>query len=180
MGPALVTIFAVLALALVGHVAIVTASPYVMMRRQMKIYLTRQEVNQLGQGRRASADVRTAARRPNADMLLSNAVFDLGQGPMLFSSPVPRDHYWSVSFFSTNSDCFFAVNHVQVGSDSVTIVLTAEGAPPSVPQGALVVTSPSKRGIVAVRQAIPHPDKLAQVAALQDRATIRPAPQDFS
>lgn len=175
VGSTLAAIGLVLLLALVGHLVIVAAIPHVMMRRQMRIYRARQGTNDLGRARSARADVRTAARRPNADMLLSNAAFDLRQGPLLVSCPVPRDHYWSVSFYATNSDCFFVVNQTQVESDSISILLTTQEPQHSPPQGGRVVTSPSKRGIVVIRQAIPRADMLEDAAALQDRATIRSA-----
>jgi uncharacterized membrane protein len=165
-------ILATLVLAAVGHAVIVVASPYLMMRRQMRIHLASRSANQLSPGRRASADVRTAARRPNADMLMSNAVFDLRKGPLRFSSPVPRDYYWSVSFFGANSVCFRVFNQADVASDAVDIRLILKGAEDASADDAQVVTSPSKRGIVVIRQAIPSAEAFADVAALQNRATL--------
>jgi uncharacterized membrane protein len=166
------SVLAALALAFVVHVILLFALPYIMMNSQMSIYLSKRSVNELNKATRASAALRTAAVRPNADMYMSNFVYDLGKGPVLFTSPVPADHYWSASFFAANSDNFFVINDQQVKSNPVTVLLISEGMKYSNPDNAVVVTCPSKRGIAVIRQAVPGADRSQEVADLQDKATV--------
>jgi uncharacterized membrane protein len=166
------SILATLVLAIVVHVATIMAVPYVMMNTQMSINTKSKSVNVVSKATRASAAIRTAAVRPNADMYMSNFVYDLSKGPVLFTAQVPVDHYWSVSYFANNSDNFFVINDTQVKSNPVKILLISDGMKYSNPDNALVVTSPSIRGIGVIRQAIPGADRLKELADLQNQATI--------
>jgi uncharacterized membrane protein len=166
------SILATLVLAIVVHVIAIMALPYVMMNVQMSINTAKKSVNVVSKAGRASAAVRTAAVRPNADMYMSNFVYDLSKGPVLFTAPVPADHYWSVSYFASNSDNFFVINDKQVKSNPVKVLLIAKGMKYTNPDNAVVVTSPSIKGIGVIRQAIPGPDRLKEAEDLQNQAAI--------
>ena len=166
------SILVTLVLAITVHVVAITALPYLMMNAQMSINTAKKSVNVVSKAARASAAIRTAAVRPNADMYMSNFVYDLSKGPVLFTAPVPVDHYWSVSYFASNSDNFFVINDTQVKSTPVKILLISDGMKYSNPDNAMVVTSPSIRGIGVIRQAIPGADRLQEAADLQNQATI--------
>lgn len=166
------SVLAILALAIVVHVATVIAVPYLVMNAQMGIYIVRGNLNVMSKATRATAAVRTAAARPNTDMLMSRMVYDLSKGPLLLTTPVPLDHYLSVSCFANNSDNIFVINDQQVKSNPVKILLVARGMKYSNPDNAEVVISPSTRGMVLIRQAIPSADRLSEVTDLQNQATV--------
>jgi uncharacterized membrane protein len=161
------SIMATLALAVVVHVVLLLALPYLL----MNIEMSRSRANVLNHTGRSTSAVRSVAR-PNADMYLSSMVYDLSKGPVLFSSPVPTDHYWSVSFYANNSDNIFVIDDKQVKSNPVKILLITRDMKYSNPDNAQVVTSPTARGMMLIRQVIPGQDRLDEVASLQKQASI--------
>jgi uncharacterized membrane protein len=138
----------------------------------MSIYLARMNVNTVSKAARATAAVRTAAARPNANMFMSGFVYDLSKGPVVFTSPVPTDHYWSVSCFANNSDNFFVINDQQIKSNPVRVLLISKGMKYSNPDNAVVVTAPSVRGIGVIRQAIPSAERAKEAEDLQNQASM--------
>ncbi|MGD0856349.1 MAG: DUF1254 domain-containing protein [Dehalococcoidia bacterium] len=161
------SILATLVLAIVVHVVTLVVLPYVI----MNAYMANHEINVLthtGRNTSASRDV----ARPNADMYFSNMAYDLSKGPILFTAPVPVDHYWSVSYYANNSDNFFVINDAQVKSNPVKILLITKGMKYSNPDNAQVVTSPTIRGVMLVRQAVPDEDRLDEVANLQKQSSV--------
>jgi uncharacterized membrane protein len=161
------SILATLVLAIVVHVVTVVAVPYIM----MNVEIGRPKINVLNHSGRNTGARKTVAR-PNADMYMSSMAYDLSKSPMLFTAPVPTDHYWSVSFFENNSDNFFVINDKQVKSNPVKILLVTPGMKYSNPDNAQVVVSQSIRGIMLIRQAIPGDDRLDEVGSLQKQASV--------
>jgi uncharacterized membrane protein len=161
------SIIATLLLAIVVHVVTVVAVPYIM----MNIEIGRPKINVLNHSGRNTGVRRTVAR-PNADMYISSMAYDLSKGPMFFTAPVPADRYWSVSFYQNNSDNFFVINDTQVKSNPVNILVVTQGMKYSNPDNAEVIVSPSTRGIMLIRQAIPSDNRLDEVASLQKQASV--------
>ena len=165
----LLSILATLLVAAAAHFATLAILP----NRIMGRYMATRQANSLehtGQNTYKSKDV----ARPNADMYISNSVYDLSKGPLLFTAKVPVDHYWSVAFYASNSDNFFVINDQQVKSNPVRILLVTTGMKYANPDNAQVVISPSIKGVLLIRQAIPGPDRLDEVADLQKQSSIAP------
>ena len=161
------SILATLALAIVVHVITLAVLPNII----MNAYMANRKANELTHTGRSTFASRSVVR-PNADMYMSNMSYDISKGPLLFTSPVPTDHYWSVSFYANNSDNFFVINDKQVKSNSAKILLVTEGMKYSNPDNAQVVTSPTARGVMLIRQAIPGEDRLDEVANLQKQSSV--------
>jgi uncharacterized membrane protein len=110
---------------------------------------------------------------PSPDLLYSIIGFDLSEGPLHIVTPIPPDTYWSVAFYSTDTVNYFTINDRQAKTNPLKIVLTTEGTPVPAPPNALVVVSPTKRGVVLARYLIKDDDRLADLIAVQKQMTCR-------
>lgn len=135
-----------------GHLAIVTAYPYRAMDKAMdRISQDSAAVNQWRHGQRATGKSRRIVR-PSPDLANSSCVYDLSDGPVRIRV-APGDGYMSVSLYAANSDNYFVVND-RNAPDGFDMILYRRGQPR--PAGAaLVVESPSRRGIVLERRLAP-------------------------
>jgi uncharacterized membrane protein len=160
-------ILATIALAIVVHIVTLTVLPYMIMNATMAKYETN-VLTTTGQPTSASRNV----VRPAPDLYSSRTAYDLSKGPIKFTAKVPTDNYWSVSFYANNTDNFLVINDKQVKSNPLQILLVTQGMKYSNPDNAQVVISPSTKGIMLVRQLVPSPDKLADVADIAKQAFL--------
>jgi len=156
---------AVLALAVVAfgaaHLAVVSAYPYVAMSAAMdRISQDGKAVNQWRYGQRATGKSRRIVR-PSPDLANASCVYDLSSGPIRITA-ARSEGYMSVSIYSANSDNIFVVND-RAAPQGVDMILYRHGTPR--PSGAaLVVESPSTKGIVLQRRLAPTPEAFAAAA----------------
>jgi uncharacterized membrane protein len=151
-----------LGVAIVLHLASVFAAPYVLMDAAMnRISRDGQLVNQWSHPPRTTEKSRNVVR-PSPDLAYSACVYDLSNGPVHITSSA-WDDYMSVSMFAHNSDNFFVINDRQAPG-GVDLMLIEQGQPH--PTGAaLVVESPSRRGIVLQRRIAPTQERFELAAA---------------
>ena len=91
--------------------------------------------------------------RPSADLLYSGCGFDVTYKPLIITSSLP-DSYWSISFFSSNTDNFSTINEsIQKGQDIKIYLFGPESEPAMVKDG-IIVVSPSNTGLMLFRQFI--------------------------
>ncbi len=107
---------------------------------------------------RAEATARTVVR-PSPDLLYTACVFDLSNGPLRITAPVP-DSYLSVSGFAADTSNFFAINDSAAttaadGARTLDLLLNY-GTPNAVPDGARLVQVSSERGLILFRMLIPN------------------------
>jgi uncharacterized membrane protein len=140
-------------------------------RRLMKKIMSRLPVNTIRRERRPDAKSRSVVQ-PSPDLVYTNVCYDVSKAPILFTSPVPADCYWSVSIFQENSDNFFVINDRQIKANPFQLMLVKRGKKVNVPGDTLVVTSPTNTGILLVRHLVVSDDKLDEVKALQRQATV--------
>lgn len=135
-----------------GHLAVVTVWPWRAMSTAMdRISQDSAAVNQWRHGQRATGKSRRIVR-PSPDLANSSCVYDLSDGPVRIRV-APGDGYMSVSLYAANSDNYFVVND-RNAPEGVDMILYRRGQPR--PAGAaLVVESPSRRGIVLQRRLAP-------------------------
>jgi len=106
---------------------------------------------------RADASARTVVR-PSPDLLYTACVFDLREGPLHITAPVPSG-YLSVSGFAADTSNFFALNDRQLlpdalGQKHIDLVLVADAATPlpaTVSAATQRIVVPSRRGLVLFR-----------------------------
>ncbi len=141
-----------LVIGVVVHLAIVFATPRVLMHVAMS------RISAPGENAWHLAERVTAASRqivrPSPDFAYSACVFDLREGPVMITA-TPWDAYWSLSLYGANSDNFFVIDdrEAHYGAE---ITLVKHGA--AQPEGAsMIVESPSERGIALIRRLAPTP-----------------------
>ena len=128
--------------------------------------------------------VRSARRNSvpmdNADTMTRATVFNLSDGPVLFSADVPGDiEYWSVSLFAHNTDVFFVANDQDTGPGPYRLLIRREGQAASAPSDDVAV-SPSERGFLIIRAVMRDRNDPAAIAKLKsdvarsELAPVRP------
>jgi len=106
--------------------------------------------------------------RPSPDLAYSSCVFDLSNGPVRITAPSWND-YASLSIFAANTDNFYVINDRQMPSGGADILLIRNGsARPAT--SAIVVESPSTKGIALLRYLAPTPERFAAAAAARTSA----------
>lgn len=158
------TLIGALVIAVIVHGAVVFMLPRIIMNIAMAKFGT----NKLSHGNPATAESRLIVR-PSPDLCISRLAYDLSKGAMKLKVEVPKDNYWSVSFYADNTDNFFVINDRQVKSNPLEILLVSSDMKHSNHGNAQVVVSPSQRGIMLIRQLVPGPDKLKEVKEIQLR-----------
>jgi len=152
--------------AVLAHVAFVYAVPRVLMGVA---------IERLGAGgvnRWTVADRVTPASRsivrPAPDFAYSACAYDLAESPVVIRA-APWESYWSLSLYAANSDNYFVIDdrEARFGAE---ITLVRKGRPH--PEGAaMVLESPSLRGIALIRRLAPNANEYAR-ASLTARADV--------
>lgn len=147
-------IWAALAIAVISHFVLVHAAP----RAMMSVAISR--IGEAGANRWQLADRVTPLSRtivrPSPDFAYSVCAYDLREGPVVITA-TPWDAYWSLSLYAANSDNYFVIDdrEAHYGAE---ITLVRRGRPH--PEGAaMVVESPSERGIALIRRLAPELDQ---------------------
>ncbi|MGK2740247.1 DUF1254 domain-containing protein [Tepidicaulis sp. LMO-SS28] len=158
-----------LVLALIFHLAAVLSFPHTLMA------LVHRGVSEQAGGAntmlhppRPDASSRGVVR-PSPDLLYSVCAFDLTQGAVKISAPVPGS-YWSISLYASNTDNFFTVNDRQTRGESAAVILQTEEQTPPAPNGIPVVISPTPKGLALIRALIPSEEALPEVEAAVKQA----------
>ncbi|MBP6012382.1 MAG: DUF1254 domain-containing protein [Alphaproteobacteria bacterium] len=142
-----------LVLAAAVHWSVVAYAPTLIMWRAMAV-AGGKDSNTVRHGDRATAAAR-AIVKPSPDLLYSTCVFDVSRKPLRVTTAAPQGTYWSVAFYAANTDNFFVLNDKQANSQPAKIVLIGQGQTiPPQPEGTIVVSAPTTRGIVLFRTLI--------------------------
>ena len=160
-------VLGILVTAVIAHYLTLFLIPMVL----MEITIAKTPINVLSFGTKQTAEQRYTVR-PNPDIIGSVASYDVSMQPVRFTALVPHDTYWSVSLFAQNTDCFFVVNDLQVSTNPLEILIMRQGM--SCPEAgkAMVVVSPTDRGILLVRHILPGKDMLEEVLQIQKQSSI--------
>jgi uncharacterized membrane protein len=142
-----------LVLAAAIHWSIVAYAPTFIMWRAMAV-AGGKDSNTIIHGERATAASRTIVK-PSPDLLYSRCIFDVSRKPLRVTTAAPQGTYWSVAFYAANTDNFFVLNDKQANGQPATIVLIGQGQTiPPQPEGTIVVSAPTTRGMVLFRTLI--------------------------
>jgi uncharacterized membrane protein len=163
MKPLIKSLVIVLVSAVVVHLAVILSAPNLLMAVAFKrLSAEGAMVNQMIYPPRTTEASR-AIVRPSPDLAYASCAFDLSKGPVRVKAAKASD-YMSVSVYAANSDNIFAINDRQA-PDGVDLVIVGKGQ--VAPTGAaIVVQSPTQRGIVLERRLAPS----AQAFAAADMA----------
>jgi uncharacterized membrane protein len=162
------TALGTLAAAVIVHMATLNVIPKVI----MNVAMSKFSVNELQKGTKTTAEVRQVVR-PCPDLVYSIVCYNVSNGPLLLTAPVPADTYWSVSLYDQDSDNYFVINDRQVKSNPYSLLLVRQGTKYENPTNAQVVFSPNNRGILLVRYLLVSDDKFDDLVKVQNQASIQ-------
>jgi uncharacterized membrane protein len=126
------------------HLGIVLAVPYLVGIRLRAMA----ERNTIVHAPRPTADF-NPIRSSSPDLIYSACPYDLSDGPLRITAPVPGT-YMSVSCFALNTDNFYVTNDQRV-EGAVDFVLVGPNAPNYKAPGTIVVRSPTTTGGIIFR-----------------------------
>ena len=163
-------IAATLAVAVLVHVATISAIP----RRIMARTLRRMgSPNTIHFAKRPDETSRTVVR-PSPDLLYSACPFDLSKGPLKITASVPHSTYWSVSGFDAATNNFFVRNDQQISGDSIEIIALRPGMPlpplDAAPER-VIVFAPTNKGLFLFRLLINDEKQQPALDALRRQAS---------
>jgi uncharacterized membrane protein len=150
-------LLATLLVAAIVHAATLYAVPHLVMARALSKLGA---PNTMHFGKRPDASSRGIVR-PSPDLLYSVCPYDLSDGPLLVTAPVPKGAYWSVSAFDADTNNYFVRNDRQV-KGALHLMIFPPGQA-TFANGSDGVVSPTLRGIVLFRAVI---DSDAHLSAL--------------
>ncbi len=156
---------AILVFGWIGQYPLAMLVPHLVMERLYDKIGARTGINQLHVNTRPDETFRNVVR-PSPDLLYAFCMYDLEQGPVTVTGPVP-ERYWSMQFYQMNTDNFAGFSnqreqHFRVGT---TLQATLIG-PNSDPTGYTgeVVQSPTTRGVMLLRASAIGDDTAARAA----------------
>jgi len=156
--------WALAALAIGGavHVATIHAIPRFIMARALARF---GEPNMVRVGSQPTAASRGVVR-PSPDILYGACAFDLRSGPLHVTAPVPHTAYWSVSSFDSATNNFFVLDDQQISGGTADFFLVRPSQRvPDAGRGHLIVTAPTRRGLILFRAVIDNEAHLPQLTA---------------
>lgn len=158
-------IVAALAVAGVVHYVTLMDTPGFIMKRVM---MKMGEVNTIHHQGRVTAASRGVVR-PSPDLLYSVCPFDLANGALHVTAPVPPGTYWSVSLFDAQTNNFFVKNDKDA-KGKVDLLLTTPYVDVKRPAGAQEVVAPTPKGLVLFRTLINKEENFAAIDAARRKA----------
>lgn len=167
-------IIAILLLGWLGQYPLAMLVPQLIMERLHSKIGERGGYNQLNLASRPDETARWVVR-PSPDLLYGSCVYDLAQGPVVISGPVP-ERYWSMQFYQMNTDNFAGISnqreqHFRVGTN-VEVTLIGPDANPEEYPGE-VIQSPTARGVMLLRLSGIGDDSQAQAALANSRCSAQ-------
>jgi uncharacterized membrane protein len=159
----------VLGAALVSHLAALVLVPRAIFTSVVGRPFEGRGTNQLGHRELPKPGMR--AWGPSPDLLYSKCVYDVSQGPVRITMPVPET-YWSMSVYAANTDLVAVVNDRELPGRKLDAVLALAGQP--TPAGARVIFVPMARGAAFFRTLVADPAQEAPLDALRRQGLCEP------
>jgi uncharacterized membrane protein len=140
------------AVALLTHVLVVWAIPYVIMAA---LSMSR-PAEERGTGPLFPPMTDATQRRvvmPSPDLLYATCAFDVREHALRIQADPKLPGYWSIALYAANSDNFFVLNDRQAAGAPVDLVLIGPdmAKPGALPAGARLVKAPGGRGLLLMR-----------------------------
>ncbi|HRK70074.1 MAG TPA: DUF1254 domain-containing protein [Micropepsaceae bacterium] len=93
--------------------------------------------------------------KPSPDLLYAACSYDLAKGPMTITTTPPSDTYWSAAFYTAETDNYFVMRDGPAVASGVTFIVYDAGTPlAEAPPGAILVESPTRRGLMLMRSLV--------------------------
>jgi len=158
-------------LALLVHILTIYALPSVLMDRAIQNMLVNGPANTVVNHERIGADQR-AGQLPNPDLLFSSCVYDVSQGPVKISAPVPVS-FWLLSVYGGDGTPVVQLNESQVPGEVASLILVGPDVERNLSREPLkvpVITSPTERGIVVFRTMVNRESNFKYLEAARRRS----------
>ncbi|HRE61115.1 MAG TPA: DUF1254 domain-containing protein [Micropepsaceae bacterium] len=141
----------VIAIAAATHVIVLQLAPSLIMDIAMERIVAS---GQPSFAPRANENSR-AIVKPSPDLLYAACSYDLAKGPMTITTTPPSDTYWSAAFYTAETDNFFVMRDGPAVASGVTFIVYGAGTPlAEAPAGAILVESPTRRGLMLMRSLV--------------------------
>ena len=140
------------AVALLTHVLVVWAIPYVI----MAALSASRPAEERGTGPLLPPMTDATSRRvvmPSPDLLYATCSFDVRRQALRIQADPKLPGYWSIALYAANSDNFFVLNDRQAAGAPVDLLLMGPDTPEpaALPAGIRRVTAPGGRGLLLMR-----------------------------
>jgi uncharacterized membrane protein len=112
--------------------------------------------------------------RPSPDLLYSLAVFDLSDGPIRITAPVPPS-YVSLSLYASNTDNFYVTNDREIEGPGFDVTLVGPEDPGPTPERSRVVRAPSETGVIVFRYFTGDGSRVDEIRSARRGIALRPA-----
>ena len=113
----------------------------------------------------ANSDTR-GLKRPSSDIMYSICTYDVKYKPLIITSSIP-DSYWSISFYSDNTDNFVTLNDHDIENNYLKIYLAGVNSEPKKVSNGTVVVSPTDTGYALVRMFVGNGEDLQNLKDIQ-------------
>ena len=114
----------------------------------------------------ANSDTR-GLKRPSSDIMYSIYTYDVKYKPLIITSSIP-DSYWSISFYSDNTDNFVTLNDHDIENNYLKIYLAGVNSEPKKVSNGTVVVSPTDTGYALVRMFVGNGENLQNLKDIQE------------
>jgi uncharacterized membrane protein len=162
------TIIATILFAVFVHLATIFVMPYVIMNRVMASFPTNKlQVNPL-----VKASKGQVIPLPCPDFVYTISTYDVAKEPVHLNLVVPSDNYWSLSITYDNGDNIYTLNDRQAPSRDVEVIITRKDYELKDPGKAIVVKSPSNKGLILIRMVVPSQDRLLDLMKIASQARL--------
>ncbi len=162
-------IIATVILAAIFHFAAILAAPHsIMLMLAYKNRKAGRQVNTIYHAPPVSEQSRRVVR-PSPDLIYSAISYDVSKNSLRISVPIP-DTYWSLSIFTPDTENFYVINDKQVQSNNIELILTGTAKKQPSIENAILIESPSNRGVAILRTLIQDEDRIDELVELQKQA----------
>lgn len=142
---------ATLILAVIFHLAFVTLIPSAIMSIAFSKLQANFDQNEIIHAPRITSESRTVVS-PSPDLIYSLCIFNLSDGPVKLSFG-KSSNYASLALYGDNTDNFFSLNDRDIKEEGVDIILVHDEAfTQENLSNVIVITPPSKKGLVLIRR----------------------------
>ena len=113
----------------------------------------------------ATSDTR-GLKRPSSDVMYSICTYDVKYKPLIITSPVPES-YWSISFYSENTDNYVTINDLNIENKYLKVYLVGINSEPKKINNGTVVVSPTNTGYILIRMFVGNGENLTELKNIQ-------------
>ncbi len=171
MKPMIKSLMIVLVTAVVVHLAVIFSAPNLLMAVAFNRLSGEGKMINLMIYPPRTTEASRAIVRPSPDLAYSSCAYDLSKGPVRVKAAKATD-YMSVSLYAANSDNIFVINDRQA-PNGVDLIIVGKGQ--AAPSGtAIVVQSPTQRGIVLERRLAPSAEAFAAADLARKKGICSP------